>query len=157
MSRVLVMLVLLAVAGCGLTVPSDPGGTLDRVTGGTLRVGAVDTGREPWVRWDDADQPSGVETDLARDFAKRLNARITWVRGSEQHLAEQLKHGRLDLLVGGFADTTPWMTHAGMTRPYTETKDPFGTKLKHVMLVPLGENAFLVELDRFLEKAEVRL
>lgn len=155
MTRALALVLLLAVAGCGVTVPTDPDGTLDRVTGGELRVGAVDTGRAPWVRWEQADQPSGIEADLVEDFAEGLDARVTWVRGSEQHLAEQLKHGRLDLLVGGFADTTPWMTHAGLTRPYTESTDRVGTTLKHVMLVPMGENAFLLELDRFLEKAKV--
>jgi len=68
-------------------------------------------------------------------------------------LAEELKHGQLDLVIGGLDDKTPWAQHGGLTRVYTESRDSRGSLHKHVMLVPLGENAFLLELDRFLMEA----
>ncbi|WP_455132306.1 hypothetical protein [Microbacterium aurum] len=32
--------VAVALAGCGIRIPTDPDGALDRITGGQLRVGA---------------------------------------------------------------------------------------------------------------------
>lgn len=143
---------LLALPGCG-AYPADPDGTLDRVRGGTLRVGASANG--DWVRLPDAGgartgRVEGTEADLVRQFADSLDAEVEWVQGTEHVLAEELKHGSLDLVIGGLDDKTPWTTHAGLTRPYTESRDSRGSLRKHVMLVPLGENAFLLELDRFL-------
>ena len=143
---------LLFLAGCGTSYPADPEGTLDRVRGGTLRVGASPNG--DWVRLPagsaGAARVEGKEAELVQRFAERLGADIEWVTGTEQVLADELKHGELDLVIGGLDDKTPWSTHAGLTRPYTESRDSRGSLHKHVMLVPLGENAFLLELDRFL-------
>jgi hypothetical protein len=142
---------LLALACCG-TYPTDPEGTLERVRGGTLRVGASVNG--DWVRIPEGGSSparvGGAEADLVRQFAEQLGAEVEWVQGTEHVLAEELKHGTLDMVIGGLDDKTPWSTHAGLTRPYTESKDVRGSLHKHVMLVPLGENAFLLELDRFL-------
>jgi hypothetical protein len=142
---------LLAITGCG-TYPTDPEGTLERVRGGTLRVGASVNG--DWVRIPEGGSSparvEGSEADLVRQFAEHLGAEVEWVQGTEHVLAEELKHGTLDVVIGGLDDKTPWSTHAGLTRPYTESKDSRGSLHKHVMLVPLGENAFLLELDRFL-------
>lgn len=93
---------------------------------------------------------------MVRSFASSLGAVPEWVTGSEQELTKALKEGELDLLVGGFAADTPWTTHAGTTRPYTESKDAFGKTVKHVLLVPLGENGFLLALDRFLLSQDVQ-
>jgi ABC-type amino acid transport substrate-binding protein len=161
MSRIwtLAGLIGLTLAGCGLAMPTDPDGTLANIDGGTLRVGVTESFDEKstWVRVEPGPdtEPSGIEVDLVREFASERDATIEWSQGSEHQLAEKLKHGRLDLVIGGFADDTPWTTHAGLTKPYAESKDPLGRTVKHVMLVPLGENAFLVELDQFLQKAGV--
>ena len=87
---------------------------------------------------------------IAAITSSRLGAEIEWVAGTEQVLADELKHGGLDLVIGGLDDKTPWVTHAGTTRPYAESRDGRGSLHKHVMLVPLGENAFLLELDKYL-------
>lgn len=139
---------LVGLTSCGVSVPADPDGTLDSITGGTLRVGVTESGN--WVKLTPGDDPAGTEPALVRDFADALNSDIVWVEGSEDELAEALKHGELELAIGGFAEDTPWTTDAGMTRPYTETTDERGKKVKHVMLIPHGENAFLLELDGFL-------
>ncbi|ELT45138.1 transporter substrate-binding domain-containing protein [Arthrobacter nitrophenolicus] len=148
----LLLAALLALAGCGTSYPADPEGTLDRVRGGTLRVGA--SPNRDWVRLPSgsggAARVEGKEAELVQQFAERLGADIEWVTGTEQVLADELKHGGLDLVIGGLDDKTPWSTHAGLTRPYTESRDSRGSLHRHVMLVPLGENAFLLELDRFL-------
>jgi len=56
----------------------------------------------------------------------------------------------LDLVIAGLTDATPWLAGAGVTRPYDEFTDEDGTTHKLVMLVPMGENAFLTELETFL-------
>jgi ABC-type amino acid transport substrate-binding protein len=155
---------LLLLTACGSSFPADPQGTLDRARGGTLRVGASINGE--WVRIAgpasgdvrSGDVPAsdvqGKEAELVRDFAAQLGAEVEWVAGTEQVLADELKHGGLDLVIGGLDDKTPWVTHAGITRPYAESRDDRGNLHKHVMLVPLGENAFLLELDQFLMAAK---
>lgn len=139
-------------AGCGMAMPSDPDGTLERVSGRTMRVGVTDNGE--WVRLEQGQNPTGSEPDLVRGFADSLGAEPRWISGSEQELVKSLKDGDVDVVVGGITDDTPWSTDAGMTRPYTESTDEQGKTEKHVMLVPLGENAFLLELDTFLLEQE---
>lgn len=141
---------VLALTGCG-TYPADPGGTLERVTDGTLRVGASEnTG---WVEFTGGGV-QGADADLVKDFAASLGAEIEWVPGTEHVLAEELKHQQLDLVIGGLDDKTPWGQHGGLSRVYAESNDSRGSLHKHVMLVPLGENAFLLELDKFLMEAK---
>jgi len=208
---------LTAVAALGACqFPSDPDGTLERVRDGTMRVGVTES--DPWVSRAGPDDPQGVEPELVRQFAARLNAEIAWVDGSEEELMGALKEGQLDLVVGGLTKKTPWKKEAALTRPYLRTRllvgappgaptpDDFdgtevayergseagglvarktkaepvaveelrdargaaavddwliddlrlratGTELSkhdHVMAAPLGENAWLVELERFL-------
>ena len=138
-----------ALAGCGLQVPADPDGTLDRVSGGTLRAGAIPNGE--LIRVDDG-RVSGGEAELVEAFAESLDARVDWTEGSEEALVRELERGDLDLVVGGFTDATPWIDKAGVTRPYAEIVDEAGMRHKLVMLVPMGENAFLTELETFLSE-----
>lgn len=152
-ATVLVLLCMLfLVPACTPSMPVDPEGTLDRIAGGTLRVGASDNGE--WVSVEPTREPEGSEPELLRAFAAKLGASIEWSTGSEQVLAEDLKHGELDVVIGGLDDKTPWEKHAGLTMPYTESKDQRGETHKHVMLVRKGENAFLLELDKYLAEAE---
>ena len=157
----LLLAVLMVLSGCGSSFPADPEGTLENVRGGTLRVGASMNG--DWVRINasgsgglSSNDVQGTEAELVKDFAARLGAEIEWVAGTEQVLADELKHGGLDLVIGGLDDKTPWVTHAGTTRPYAESRDGRGSLHKHVMLVPLGENAFLLELDKYLMEVKVQ-
>ncbi len=120
-----------------------------------MRVGVTD--RPPWVKLNDGDEPSGVEPELVRRFAQRIDAEVDWVAGSEQKLVGDLERGAIDLMVGGLPSDTPWSEHAGATRPYASVQDEHGQTLDLVMLVPTGENSFLLELDRFLQsEAEVQ-
>ena len=120
--------------------------------GGELRVGVTE--RPPWVELIDGAEPTGIEPDLIRRFADRVGAEVSWVAGSEQQLVGDLERGDLDLIAGGLPADTPWSEHAGATRPYASVADEHGQPLDLVMLVPNGENAFLLELDRFLQSEE---
>lgn len=139
-------------AGCGISIPSDPDGTLDRVTGGELRVGVSESA--PWAETEGSGEPGGTEVDLVEEFAENLEADVEWTEGGEADLVYALERGELDLVIGGFTDTTPWTSKAAMTQPYAESTNPEGKTAKHVMLTPMGENAFLVRLERFLLEGE---
>lgn len=137
----------LSVSACGISIPTDPDGTLDSVTGSTMHVGISP---EPGlVEIDDAG-PSGPLVTLAEGFAASIDARIEWTVAAEESLVEDLETGNLDLAVGGFTDRTPWTDRAGITRGYTGITGAGDRSL--VFLVPLGENAFLTKLEEFLDE-----
>lgn len=137
-------------AGCML--PVDPDGTLDGVRGDVLTVGVTSAKNRAAVSADG--DASGVEPDLMRGFADTLGADVVFVEGSEAELVDLLERDALDVAIGGFLDETPWVDKAATTLPYAETTGPTGKTQKHVMLVPLGENAMLLALDRYLTTAE---
>lgn len=141
----------LGLAGCA-GFPADPDGTLDRVSGGTLRVGISPNG--DWTEITDEGEPSGVEVTLVEQFAESIDAEIEWMEGGEEALFTELEEGALDLVVGGFTDKTPWSTHAAITKPFAEVEAKSGTTEKHVMAAAMGENAFLLELEQFLLNRE---
>lgn len=133
-------------AGCGLTIPADPEGTLQNVSGGELRVGvSPDPGLVSR-----SEPPTGSIPDLVSGFAGSLDADVEWTIGSEETLVGMLERGDLDLVAGGITDQTPWLDKAGVSRGYTDIDGADGRTL--VMLVPLGENAFLSTLERYLDE-----
>ncbi|WP_035253612.1 transporter substrate-binding domain-containing protein [Agrococcus lahaulensis] len=144
------MVAAVALTGCGMQFPNDPEGTLERVRGDVLRVGATE--HRPYVELDDVDEPTGSEPALVEKFAERLDADIAWTTGSEAELLHALEQGELDLVIGGFLHDTPWAERDSTTRPYVEEQTADGRTEKHVMIVPMGENAFLVELETFLHE-----
>ena len=137
--------VALAMAGavlsaCGLSIPTDPDGTLDRVRAdGVLRVGASPSPGQVDVR---ADDPRGPEPELVAGFAADLGAEVEWTVAGEEELVRLLEAGELDLAVGGFTEDNAWVDKVGLTRAYTGT---------HVMMVPMGENAFQSRLELWLD------
>jgi membrane-bound lytic murein transglycosylase MltF len=137
---------MVIVAGCGLTIPTDPDGTLDRVRGGELRVGL--SVNPPWTQMEA--EPSGTEVELVRGFADRLDAEIAWTEGGEETLATAMERGELDLLIGGLTAESPWVDRVAVTAPYASSTDDHGKTHDHVMAVPMGENAFLFELESYL-------
>ncbi|SDE30467.1 transporter substrate-binding domain-containing protein [Auraticoccus monumenti] len=148
-TRMLAVLAVLVLTGCGARFPADPEDTLERVQGGELRVGAVVN--PPFVVAEDPAEPTGSEADLVRGFADAQGARVVWEVGGESTLVRQLERGELDVVVGGLTSTTPWTEEAATTRPYG-TFEEAGEEHELVLLTRLGENAFLVELETFLHQ-----
>lgn len=154
MMAVAAVLLLVMLAGCSATIPADPNGTLDRVTGGTLRVGV--SPNPPWTDLPNGTEadPHGTEVRLVEDFAESIKAEVEWVTGGEEALIGRLERGELELVIGGLTARSPWAEKVALTYRYTETTGPEGEKALHVMAVPMGENAFLVELESFLLEAD---
>jgi polar amino acid transport system substrate-binding protein len=106
-----------AVAAC--QYPRDVEGTLDRVEGGTMRVGVSDN--EPWVNLDGS-EPSGVEPEIIRRFATTIDAEIHWVQGDSEELVEALERGQLDVVIAGITRTSLYKRRVALTRPYVDTE-----------------------------------
>lgn len=136
-------------AGCGVSIPNDPDGSLDRIDGGTLHAGASLS--EGLIREADDGTPNGSLVDLVEDFAEERDATVDWTIDSEETLVGMLESGDLDVVVGGMTDQTPWTDRAGVTRGYPGIDGSDGRAL--VMLVPLGENRLLSSLEEFLDHA----
>ena len=141
---------ILMLSGCGIHIPSDPDGTLE---GGVRRAGV--SPNDGWVEIGDG-EPTGAEAEALTGFAESLDADVEWTIGSEESLVRGLEEGDLDVVAGGLTDKTPWTNKAGTTRPWAETTLDDGKKVKLVMLVPLGENAFLSRLESFLTEEAQR-
>lgn len=125
--------------------PKDPNNTLNKVTNGTLVVGYSEN--MPWVIKTE-DEPQGTEAEIIRSFASTLHAKVIWHNGSEEELFKKLENKKIDMIIAGLTDGTPWKTRmAGFTIPYTTIE-----KEKHIMAVQEGENAFLAKLENFLTK-----
>lgn len=138
---------VLVLAGCGLHVPADPNGTTARVEGSVLRAGAVP---EPGLVEVVRDEPAGPLVDMVDDFAREHDASVDWTVGGEEMLVTLLEEGELDLVVGGITAQTPWADRAAVTRGYPQLDGADGREI--VMLVPLGENRFLSEVEMFLDE-----
>jgi hypothetical protein len=128
----------------GCDFPHDAEGTLEHVTGGTLRVGVADA--RPWVSVSDS-AIAGPEVALVSALARELHAKPVWTRGSEAVLLKALHEHRLDVVIGGFTSDSPWKAEVAFTRPYEG-----GDKARHVMATSPGENAWLVHLEKFLQE-----
>ncbi len=96
-------------------IPRDPEGTLERVQGGVLRAGLMH--HKPWAAMVDG-RPQGLEVDLVEQLAKSLNASVEWAEPRGDELFQALKEHRLDLVVGGITERSPWKDHVAFTRPY---------------------------------------
>ncbi|MFC8680924.1 hypothetical protein ACFT30_05335 [Microbacterium ureisolvens] len=140
------LVIALCAAGCGVTVPTDPQGTLDRVRGGELRAGASPSGELVTV---DGEDVGGSLAELVEGFAESVDARVTWTVGSEEDLVDALESGELDLAVGGMTDATPWTQRVAATRGYESIRGAHGPV---VLLVPLGENAWQAALEGYLDE-----
>lgn len=146
-ASLVVLAAVALLAGCGLSIPTDPDGTLDSVSGGVLRVGTSPDGELVEVSQGD---PTGTIVDLVDRFADSIDADTEWTVASEETLVTELEAGDLDLIAGGITPDTPWIDRAGVTRGYRGIEGADGREL--VMLVPLGENAFLSTLETFLDE-----
>jgi polar amino acid transport system substrate-binding protein len=115
----IVLFVIVSGFACG-NLPRDPKGTLQRVNDSRrIRVGLVEN--PPWVIRTSG-EPAGAEVELVRQFAAENGASPEWFWGGEQQHFESLERFELDLVVGGFNDSTPWTNRIGLTSQYFENR-----------------------------------
>lgn len=146
----------LGLIGCSGHYPADSDGTLDRVSGGLLRVGV--SHQPPWTDTageNSPDDPGGIEVQLIEDYAESIDAEIEWHAGGEEQLMKLLSGRELDVVIGGLSASSPWSSEVALTTGYAESIGVDGKTVKHVMAVQMGENAFMSSLERFLLEQEV--
>lgn len=114
-----VAVVAALVVGAACQYPRDVNGTLERVTGGTLRVGVIPG--DPFVKLEGG-RPGGVEPRLVEAFARELDAQVEYTEGGEEKLAEALRERDLDLVIGGLTRRSQAKKQAVPTRPYLRTE-----------------------------------
>jgi polar amino acid transport system substrate-binding protein len=143
-ARVAAALWPLVLACACADLPRDPEGTLDRVRGGTLRVGGVDA--PPWIVRE-GERATGPEAELVEAFARSLGARVEWRWASQDEHMHALERFELDLVAAGLTQATPWRTRVALTRPWLRRP-----KERHVLAAPPGENGILTTLGRYIER-----
>jgi len=141
------LVLALGMSGCGLQIPADPDGTLERITGDVLHAGASPSGDLVTVR---GDEVTGPLADLVEGFAASRDARVVWTVDSEEDLVDDLANGDLDLAVGGMTDASPWADRVSLTRGYPEIEGSEGASV--VMLLPMGENGLQAALETYLDE-----
>ena len=108
----------LTLGGCQF--PKDPEGTLNKVRDrGVMKVGV--THAEPFVNLESI-EPSGVEVELMKEFARYLGVEIEWVEGSESQLVELLEGTEIDVMLAGLERQSPLQQEVGLTRPYANVE-----------------------------------
>lgn len=137
-----------AMAGC-TGIPRDPEGTLERVVAtAELRAGASPADGRVHIAGDG--DPAGALVEVVEEYAGSLGADVVWTIGSEEELVEALERRQIDLAIGGMTDRGPWSDRVAVTRGYPalaqDGRDPA------VILCPLGENALLASVERFLDR-----
>lgn len=144
-SGLLLTLLICVVAGCSW--PRDTSGSLDAAAGGTLRVGVS---VNPPFTTDEKGDIGGSEATLIRGYARSIGAVVRWQVGPESVLADEMRNGGLDVIIGGLTSKSPWTDKMALTRPYRTVTARDGRSVKMVMGAPLGENALLVSLEKYL-------
>ncbi|UOQ57333.1 hypothetical protein MUN78_00365 [Leucobacter allii] len=143
-----VALLAAALTGCGLTIPADPDGSLERARGGELRIGIA---AEPGMSTD-AHPPEGPLPELGADFAESIDAAPVWELGGEETLVGMLESGDIDLALGHFTPETPWTERAAISRPFAGSAGGVdGADAELVALMPLGENALLSAFEGYID------
>lgn len=63
-------------------------------------------------------EPTGIEVQLIKGYARSIGAEIEWVQGSQEQIVELLKVYEVDLAVGGYTNKTSFKKHIALSRPY---------------------------------------
>jgi ABC-type amino acid transport substrate-binding protein len=107
MIRIFLLATVLLAVGCD-AIPSDPDGTLDRVRGERLfRVGLIASHAPPPDR----------AADLLRRLSRATGAKAAVERGPAESLWTRLEEGSLDLVLGEFAEKSPWAAKVTLSEP----------------------------------------
>lgn len=107
MNRAFLLVAALLAAGCD-SIPADPDGTLARVRGERqFKVGLIAS---------HAPAPDEA-VDLLRRLSRATGAKAVVERGPAERLLTRLEEGHLDLVLGEFAEKSPWAAQVTLTQP----------------------------------------
>ncbi len=133
----LTALATLALGGCD-DFPNDIAATMDEVTEtGVLHAGIVADGRS-----------EVNERSLAEKIADAAGAEAEMELGSAEVLLHQLEEGELDIVVGKFANASPWNGRVALTEAPNPEWEPARHEPVLRAAVRNGENRWLMFVSR---------
>ncbi len=141
MIRIFLLATALMAAGCD-AIPADPDGSLERIRGERLfKVGLIASHSPP---------PDGA-ADLLRRLSRATGAEAALERGAAEALLTRLEEGELDLVLGEFAEKSPWAAQVTLT-------EPIGPKGATILAAAArnGENAWIALVHREARAAAAR-
>ena len=138
-------LAVAVLSGCG--IPTDPNGTLERISGSVLHAGATEHAGLVETSGGDV---TGPLAELIEGFADQHDARIVWTIDNEENLVHDLESGAIDLAIGGMTDATAWSDRVSVTRGYSTIDGSDGASI--VVLLPMGENRLQASLESYLDR-----
>ncbi|MCB1313078.1 MAG: enoyl-CoA hydratase [Sedimentitalea sp.] len=118
----------LGLASC--RIPADPDGTTEKVSGGSLAVGAL---MRPL---------DGADAEAVRRIAAALNAELRLVEGDPHSLFAMLERGEIDLVAGRLPADTPFAAEVGLSKAIGKLEG-HEKKKDRVLALRRGENRFL--------------
>lgn len=121
-ATVIVMAALLLMPSCS-DYPRDVEKTLDTLQSGVLRVGVVEN--PPWVIRGSSG-PEGLEPEILRNLAARLNAEVQWYWGSTAVMIQALEQHQVHVVIGGLTSGPRLPKTVAVTKPYYTTRYTVG-------------------------------
>lgn len=133
----LLFFALLALSGCG-PLPRDASGTSERI----VRTGEIRVAILP------ATPDAAPALALLGRYAARHGARLTRLSGHGEHALHWLDEGKVDVVVGHFAKSSPWQTEIAISKPVARA-EPRDDKQPVLRIARRnGENALILATDR---------
>lgn len=133
MKALLLPAAALLLAGCD-GVPADSDGTLERIRGErSFKVGLIASGA-----------PAGERDRLLLGrLSRATGARPLVEHGAAETLLTRLEEGELDLVVGEFAERSPWAAQVALTDPIAAQG-----RTVHAAAMRNGENGWIALVHR---------
>lgn len=134
-NKVYVIGFIMTLSGCQF--PDDPNQTLKKIHDThRLKAGVCLNHAAP-----------SEERALLQKLATHLNAEISWYSGNQEALYRQLRDYKIDIAACAIHQDSPWSDLLAFTVPYYKRD-----KTAYVLAVPPGENAWLKQVNVFIEQ-----
>ncbi len=128
---------LLALTGCG-TLPRDAAGSSERIARThEMRVAVLP-----------ATPDAAPALALLGDYATSHGARLTRLSGHGEHALHWLEDGKVDVVVGHFAESSPWQAGIALSKPIARDEPEDGKQPVLRIARRNGENALIFATDR---------
>ncbi len=129
------MVAALLVAGCD-DLPKDPDQTLTRVRrDGQFQVAIISA------------VDAGQAVSIIRRVEQTVGARANLRQGHGEELLHELEQGRIDLVVGEFAENSPWSRKTTFSAPLGG-QEPAKDQRAMRAVLRNGENAWIMAVEK---------
>ena len=125
-----------------ICVMAAQAGDLDEVKkSGVLRLG-ISPNSAPFAFYDGNDELTGIDVELIKEVAKRMNLETEVTEMSSDDLVESLDIGQVDIVGGAFSKTASRSEAVDFTRAYYVAEAVFLARRSLLLTEPIDEKAF---------------